>query len=339
MNWASIEGIRRELDEETVEGALVEAARRGRTDIIKQLLAAGVGADANEGSREPTALLAAVSRGYLDVVTQLLAAGADARYVPHGYTDALNSARSNGDVAIYRALLGADPRLLQWVLEFSTPKNLLRGIEEPSQPMRDVLEHDLVALGLEIPSLELPADARKYLEKRTDTHNRLDGEMEAACRALDLEAVAGLLAQGADLNRVSGVSFSPVALCLDSAPLVLYLLERGADPNFGGIQCDEVRRPLVSAVACYYLESARLLATFGADLSLDAGGVPPAQAALGSWSPDRAPMVIWLYEEGVRQSKVNGRPLHEVFGITTPILRWFQKLYDEPQKKPFADLR
>jgi ankyrin repeat protein len=101
--------------------ALVRAADRGETEMVKALIAAGAALDVRDREYGATALMEAANEGHAEIVRLLLEAGADvnlgARGDPGGEAagwTALMGAAMAGNAEIVQALLrvGADPSIV-----------------------------------------------------------------------------------------------------------------------------------------------------------------------------------------------------------------------------------
>ena len=91
--------------------ALLLAAKRGRADVVRFLLAKGTSVDSAERAPETTPLMAAATRGHAPIVALLVDAGADLERVDGGRCTALVHAARKGRDDVVGVLLahGADP--------------------------------------------------------------------------------------------------------------------------------------------------------------------------------------------------------------------------------------
>ena len=83
------------------------AARTGKVDAVKSLLAHGANANAKEGTRGQTPLMWAAAEGNADVIRVLVAAGSDIQTRSNGGFTALLFAAREGRVSAVKALLQA----------------------------------------------------------------------------------------------------------------------------------------------------------------------------------------------------------------------------------------
>ena len=104
-------------------------------------------------------------------------------------------------------------------------------------------------------------------------------DLMLAARSGDLASVRVLIAQGVDVNAISGTDetalSSAVVAPRQEAELIRTLLAAGANVNLGG----RWNTPLVAAVSCGDIALVEQLLAAGADINLDAGGFTPLMIA------------------------------------------------------------
>jgi hypothetical protein len=110
--------LTQEQQRSPADRALLEAVQTGQTDVIKNLLAAGVNPNARNFSGV-TALMFAAHGGHLEMAKALLAAGADPNAQNNDGMDALMAATSRGHCTVAEILknAGAQPASERFVLE------------------------------------------------------------------------------------------------------------------------------------------------------------------------------------------------------------------------------
>ncbi|KAJ4337123.1 hypothetical protein N0V95_008419 [Ascochyta clinopodiicola] len=217
---------------------VVAAVRQGHHRVLEQLLAGGTridpltetgllrlaienrdaattsvllqyGADAN-GSSEGgiTPLFAATQAASVECAEVLLKNGADANFKDNEGTTVLFKAIQSGQTDIMATLLdhGANPNL-------PCPKHPLW------------------------PSCYHP-DALSLLLSRGADHKRTPGIMELAASLKKLESVKVLINAGVSPNVRKDGAYTPLASAIrdNSAEIVTYLLENGADPNYKAVE-------------------------------------------------------------------------------------------------------
>lgn len=217
---------------------VVMAVRQGQYRVVEQLLANGVnldndtqagllriaidnrdpdtssvlihyGADANGSDSDGISpLFAATQAASVDCARVLLKNGADANFKDNEGTTALFKAIQAGRTDIMTVLLdnGANPNL-----------------PCPKHPLWPSCYHP-EALGL--------------LLARGADHKRTPGIMELAASLKKLESIKILIDAGVSPNVRKDGAYTPLASAIrdNSADIVTYLLEHGADPNFKAVE-------------------------------------------------------------------------------------------------------
>ncbi|KAJ4412174.1 hypothetical protein N0V91_000642 [Didymella pomorum] len=268
----------------------VMAVRQGQCRVVEQLLGSGVkldsttragllriaidnrdpdttsvlihyGADANgDGGDGVSPLFAATQAASADCARVLLKNGADANFKDNEGTTALFKAIQAGRTDIMVALLdhGANPNL-------PCPKHPLW------------------------PSCYHP-EALALLLSRGADHKRTPGIMELASSLKKLESVKVLIGAGVSPNVRKDNSYTPLASAIrdDSAEIVTYLLEHGADPNFKAVEFPTYK--CITHKRTHYLPQ---LVAAGADLHTPKGIIETAVA-----HKDKDAL-IYLLDQGV----------------------------------------
>ncbi|KAF3050194.1 hypothetical protein E8E11_007150 [Didymella keratinophila] len=195
------------LDSTTQAGLLRIAIDNRDPDTTSVLIHYGADANAADGDGV-SPLFAATQAASVDCARVLLKNGADANFKDNEGTTALFKAIQAGRTDIMAALLdnGANPNL-------PCPKHPLW------------------------PSCYHP-EALALLLSRGADHKRTPGIMELAASLKKLESVKVLIGAGVSPNVRKDNSYTPLASAIrdDSADIVTYLLEHGADPNFKAVE-------------------------------------------------------------------------------------------------------
>lgn len=252
---------------------VVSAVRQGQYRVLEQLLGSGTridhvteagllriaienrdpettsvllkhGADANGSSEgDITPLFAATQAASVDCARVLLDNGADANFKDNEGTTALFKAIQAGRIDVMSALLdhGANPNL-----------------PCPKHPLWPSCYHP-EALGL--------------LLSRGADHKRTPGIMELAASLKKLESVKILVSAGVSPNVRKDGSYTPLASAIrdDSAEIVTYLLENGADPNYKAVEFPTFK--CITHKRTHYLPQ---LVAAGADLHTPKGIIETA---------------------------------------------------------------
>ncbi|MDH2392487.1 ankyrin repeat domain-containing protein [Streptomyces sp. HNM0663] len=197
---------------------LLVALRSGQAAVALALLQAGADAKARRATGGQSALGWAAFFGCTDVVEDLLRRGAPVNAVDQYGQPPLSNAAANGHAETVRALLraGADP-LAQWN---SAPVVLADGTETVTR--RCVLQSAVRGGRVEIVDLLLAAGAQRDA----------DAALQTACVEGSAAVVRRLLAAGADAG---GTGSGPTPLMRAAGrgltAMVRALLEAGADPT------------------------------------------------------------------------------------------------------------
>ena len=167
------------------------------------------GADANGSDGDGlTPLFAATQAASVDCAQVLLKNGADANFKDNEGTTALFKAIQAGRVDIIAALLdhGANPNL-----------------PCPKHPLWPSCYHH---------------EALSLLLSRGADHKRTPGIMELAASLKKIDSVKVLIDAGVSPNVRKDGAYTPLASAIrdNSADMVTYLLEHGADPNFKAVE-------------------------------------------------------------------------------------------------------
>ncbi|KAF9697375.1 hypothetical protein EKO04_004633 [Ascochyta lentis] len=269
---------------------VIAAVRQGQYRVLEQLLASGTrvdhlteagllrisienrdpattsvllqyGADAN-GSNEGgvTPLFAATQAASVECARVLLKNGVDANYKDNEGTTALFKAIQAGHTDIMATLLdhGANPNL-------PCPKHPLW------------------------PSCYHP-EALSLLLSRGADHKRTPGIMELAASLKKLESVKVLINAGVSPNVRKDGAYTPLASAIrdDSAEIVTYLLENGADPNYKAVEFPTFK--CITHKRTHYLPQ---LVAAGADLHTPKGII---ETAVSHKDKDA---LIYLLDQGV----------------------------------------
>ncbi|KAH6616443.1 ankyrin repeat-containing domain protein [Boeremia exigua] len=271
------------------EGVIV-AVRQGQYRVVEQLLAGGVkmdriefasllhtsidnkdaattsillrfGADADAPDTDGTSpLCAATKAASVDCARILLKHGADANFKDNEGTTALFKAIQAGSVDIMTVLLdnGANPNL-----------------PCPKHPLWPSCYHP-EALGL-------------MLSRGAD-HKRTPGIMELAASLKKLKSVKILIEAGVSPNVRKDGAYTPLASAIrdNSADIVTYLLDNGADPNLKAVEFPTFK--CITHKRTQYLPQ---LAAAGADLHTPKGII---ETAVSHKDKDA---IIYLLDQGV----------------------------------------
>jgi ankyrin repeat protein len=213
---------------------LMLAAASGSATAVRALLAHGAAVNARESLRGETALMFAAASNRGEVVEILLANGAD-------------SALATNLVDAPKLTKAADEALKQRLdrLREERKKRAEAAGERPVEPEKDPKAESkggANVLGKLFSWMAPDKGAKKESNERRERPSYGDlvgvqGGMTAlllAARQGNLETVAALLDDGADVNQVSeGSKTSPLLIATMNGrfDLAKYLLDRGADPN------------------------------------------------------------------------------------------------------------
>ena len=228
-------------------GSLLEAVKRSDGAAVRQLLAGGAGADANEADADgTTALHWAVHRGERATVTALLASGAAVDAANRYGVRPAYLAAENGDAETMRALLaaGADPRAT-----FAEGETLLMTAARAG----DVATVEaLIAAGADVTATEARGGQTALMLAAAENNGSVvaallaagaerdafeaTGEFTAlafAVRGGALDATKALLNAGADASAAlaDGTSMLVLAAINQNYEVMRALLEHGADAN------------------------------------------------------------------------------------------------------------
>ncbi|KAJ4982927.1 ankyrin repeat domain containing protein [Stagonosporopsis vannaccii] len=269
---------------------VVLAVRQGQYRMLEQLLAGGIkldpttqasllriaidnrdpdtagilihyGADANGCDGDGlTPLFAATQAAAVDCARVLLKNGADANFKDNDGTTALFKAIQAGQTDVMAALLdhGADPNL-------PCPKHPLW------------------------PSCYHPKALALLLSRGAD-HKRTPGIMELAASLKKLESVKVLVDAGVSPNIRKDGAYTPLASAIrdNSADIVAYLLDHGADPNYKAVEFPTYK--CITHKRTHFLPQ---LVAAGADLNTPKGIIETAVA-----HKDKEAL-IYLLDQGV----------------------------------------
>lgn len=208
------------------ETPLMQAARRGKLEVVRLLLASGADANAREVNGGQTALMWAIAERHAEVAAALIAGGADVQAQSKGGATALTFAAQQGDEHSARLLLAAG----------AEPNEKLQRSGFTPLIIASILGHESLAVLL----LDNGADA--------DAVDR-DGFASLHHAVRNPQAIGlvhALLARGVDPNAaVGGIEIAASGVPLqDATPLMLAaeinnyeavvaLAEAGADPLAG----------------------------------------------------------------------------------------------------------
>jgi ankyrin repeat protein len=233
--------------------ALWAAAQNGSSALVRRLLTAGANPNLALLSGE-TSLMVAARGGYVDVVAQLLAKGADP-----------NARGTRGQTALMWAVAQQHPEVV---------KALLAG--KADVHLKSEASGEVMAIP---PHGYLPYN--KFIPTGAET------ALMFAARVGDLESAKMLVAAGANPNDADAWGVTAVTLAAHSGftDLVVYLLEKGADPNrdengFAALHEGIMRRdePMIAALLAH-----------GANPNLP----------LKTWTPTRRSSNDWNFDYGL----------------------------------------
>ncbi|KAF2995039.1 hypothetical protein E8E13_000688 [Curvularia kusanoi] len=195
------------LDSVTQAGLLRIAIENKDPDTTSVLVENGV--DASGADMDGvTQLFAATQVGSVDCAKILLKNGADA-----------NSKDSEGTTALFKAIQAGRTDLMTVLLDNGADPNL----PCPKHPLWPSCYHP---------------EALSLLLSRGADHKRTPGLMELAASLKKLESVKVLIGAGVSPNIRKDGAYTPLASAIrdNSAEIVTYLLDHGADPNFKAVE-------------------------------------------------------------------------------------------------------
>jgi ankyrin repeat protein len=195
------------------------ASLYGYPALLDMLLTAGAEVDHRSPNGE-TALMLASKNGAVEAITRLLAAGADvnAREDLRGTTP-LMWAADQGHAAAMQVLIdhGAD----------------VAARSKTMESVHTVMVYQSIRLtGNSVLARRFAARPGNHLED-ADPYSGALTPLAFAVRRNAMDAVRVLLSAGADINDVTGSSWSPLLIAIQNRyyRLATFLLENGADPN------------------------------------------------------------------------------------------------------------
>ena len=231
LHWAVYRGDHEAADLLIRSGANVGATNRvgirplwmaalyGAAPIVDSLVKAGAKVDERSPNGE-TALMLAAKNGNVAAVTTLLAAGADvnARENLRGTTP-LMWAADQGHAAAMKALIdrGAE----------------IEAKSKTIESVHTVMVHQTIKLnGNSLLAKRYANRPGNHLED-ADPYSGALTPLAFAVRRNAMDAVRVLLEAGADVNGLTGSSWSPLLIAIQNRyyRLATFLLEKGADPN------------------------------------------------------------------------------------------------------------
>ena len=237
------------------ETVLMTAARSGRVEVVRALLARGANVHATEAQRGQTALMWAAAEGHDGVVKELIRAGADFRTpLDSGFSPLLFAVRE-GHIGVVRALLEAGASVNETVKtppKRDRPLPGGRGLDPGSTPLHVAVWNAHFELAAELlkAGADPNADGPGYTVLHALVRVRKSGvgdndpSPEGSGTMTSLELVRQLKAHGADLdkpmtrrrnltntnfNEIGSTPFLLASLTAD-APYMKTLAELGADP-------------------------------------------------------------------------------------------------------------
>ena len=247
------------LDPTTQAGLLRIAIDNRDPDTASTLIHYGADANGSDGDGA-TPLFAATQAASVDCARVLLKNGADANFKDNEGTTALFKAIQAGRTDVMAALLdhGANPNL-------PCPKHPLW------------------------PSCYHP-EALALLLSRGADHKRTPGIMELAASLKKLESVKVLVEAGVSPNVRKDGAYTPLASAIrdNSADIVTYLLDHGADPNYKAVEFPTYK--CITHKRTHFLPQ---LVAAGADLNTPKGIIETAVA-----HKDKDAL-IYLLDQGV----------------------------------------
>jgi ankyrin repeat protein len=231
LHWAAYRGDAEATGLLIQAGANVDAPNRigvtplwmaslyGYPALVEALVKAGARIDERSPNGE-TALMLAAKNGNLATITTLLAAGADvnAREDRRGTTP-LMWAADQGHAAAMKVLIehGAD---------VAARSNMIESVHT-------VMVFQTIRLtGNSLLAKRFAARPGNHLED-ADPYSGALTPLAFAVRRNAMDAVRVLLSAGADINGLTGSSWSPLLIAIQNRyyRLAMFLLENGADPN------------------------------------------------------------------------------------------------------------
>ena len=220
-----------------LEKAWAIASDHGDLEKIEILLGDGVDPDmlvGNDGYKQP-ALVEAAWLGYEKIVDRLLAAGADPMAREVYYRDAPFYESGKGDTALHKAALKGHPGILEKLLEAGAQVDA-RGIEGRTP---------LAGVSSDLQTFQLLIEAGADLERA----GGVDSLFANAVSSDAVDLASFLLSRGALIEgdeRHRGFGYTPLwsAAVGGREEMVLFLLERGADPRVrpGGSPLEDLAR-------------------------------------------------------------------------------------------------
>ncbi|KAH7357495.1 ankyrin repeat-containing domain protein [Pyrenochaeta sp. MPI-SDFR-AT-0127] len=221
-----------------VNGTLLTAVKQGQYHVLEQLLSTGSRIDS---AMEAELLSIAIEKNDLQSTTILLQHGVDVNgHDKNGITPLLtatqalsldcakillrNGANANqkdgeGTTALFKAIQARRTDLMTILLDHGADPNL----PCPKHPLWPASYH---------------SECLELLLSRGADHKRTPGIMELASSLNKLDSIKVLMRAGVSPNVRKDNAYTPLSSAIrdDSAEIVTYLLENGADPNFKALE-------------------------------------------------------------------------------------------------------
>ncbi len=241
------------------ETALYLAAKRGDTEAVKMLLAAGAEVNTQDNYNKETPLNQAARRDHTEIVKALIAAGADVNAKDEDNSTALMSAAYCGKIEIVQMLLaaGADVNAQRYYYNST-------ALMDATDCRRTETVKALIAAGADVNAKNKNNDTALMLASNGD-YSGLRGFANEYYKAYTEIALA-LIAAGADVNIKNKDDETALIRAINNGytEIALALIKAGADVS---AKDDDNETALMRATSRDNAEIVRALIAAGADVN------------------------------------------------------------------------